>query len=53
MVIPRSLNMRHFKESMEILANGFGYMEGGLDYEREARHIDADFEAELNSYMDF
>jgi hypothetical protein len=53
MNIPKSLNLRHFKESMGILANGFTYIEVGMDYEREARAIDADFEAEMQSYMDF
>jgi hypothetical protein len=52
-VIPRSLNLTHFKETMTILSNGLRYIEGGIDYERDCRAIDADFEAEMRPFMDF
>lgn len=51
--IPRSINLKHFKETMQILSNGLALIEGGIDYERDARALDADFEREMRAYMDF
>lgn len=42
MPLPRSLNMKHFKETMEKIHNGLRYIEAGIDLEREARIIDTD-----------
>lgn len=51
--IPKSMNLRHFKATMQILSNGLSLIESGIDYERDWRALDADFEAEMRPYMDF
>lgn len=38
---------------MHILSNGLGLIESGIDYERDSRAMEADFEAEMRAYMDF
>ena len=50
MVLPRSLSMKHLKETMEKIRNGFSYIEAGIDMEWEARAFDAELRAEVESY---
>lgn len=38
---------------MQILSNGLSLIESGIDYERDSRAIDGDFEREMRAYMDF
>ena len=51
--IPTSINLRHFKETMQILSNGLSFIESGIDYERDCRALDADIEAQMGPFMDF
>ena len=51
--IPRSINLTHFKEAMGILSNGLSLIESGIDYEKDSRAMDADFEAEMRPFMEF
>lgn len=51
MKLPYSLSMGNFKDVMEGLKNGLALIEAGIDLEKEARALDAELQAEVNSYM--
>ena len=51
--IPRSINLSHFKATMQILSNGLSLIESGIDYERDCRALDADIEAQMAPFTDF
>src|SRR5262249_21334416 len=53
MPLPHCLSITHFKEGMEKLRHGLGYVEGGIDSETEGRANDADFAAYVQGYVDY
>jgi len=45
--LPHQISMTDFKEGINKIANGFGYIDGGIEMEREGRSQEADFNAHL------
>jgi hypothetical protein len=53
MVLPRSLSMTHFKETMDKIKGGLDYLEAGIDVELERRDFEAEMNAEMEMYIDY
>lgn len=41
--LPHAISLAHFKEAMTRIANGFAYIDVGIEMEREGRSLEADF----------
>lgn len=41
--LPESISITSFKEGMDAIESGFGYIDGGIDMETEGRRMEADF----------
>ena len=47
MAVPSRLDVKHLKYMMKVISNGFGYIEGGIDAEKEGRAIEAEFYSDV------
>ncbi len=47
MTVPSLFDVKHFKHMMKVINNGFGYIEGRIDAEREGRAIGAEFYSDI------
>ena len=47
MPVPYCLDIKHFSKTMELINQGLAYIEGGIDWEKEGRSLEAEFYADM------
>lgn len=47
MPLPKSISMAHLSQTIQKVSNAFSLIEGGIDYQRDIRELEAELEAEM------